>query len=330
MAIVTGSTITYGVGSAGGNREDLEDVIYELDPLETRCLSQFDHVDAKATYHEWELDALVAAAANRQIEGDSESYTSIVSPTRAGNYCQIVSKQFLVSRTQERVAKAGRKSEVVRQKKKQMKELKNDMEYAIVRNQASSAGGSATARSMGSIESWIPTTDNSGNGVRATTSASASTAAFGSGVVTAPTDGTTTGALTETKFKEALELAWSDGGDPTMILVGSTQKTAISGFAGNATKTSNIDGTMKDRYGIHASADFYVSEYGVHELVLHRHVRSSVVLCLDPEMWALAFIDQPFSETMAKTSDGTKTALRAEFTLVCRNHAANSKVVACA
>jgi hypothetical protein len=51
MAIVSGSTITYGVGSAGGNREDLEDVIYELDPLETRCLSQFDHGTANATYH---------------------------------------------------------------------------------------------------------------------------------------------------------------------------------------------------------------------------------------------------------------------------------------
>ncbi len=329
MAIVTGSTVTYGVGSAGGNKEDLEDVIYELDPLETRCLSQFDRVSAQATYHEWELDALVAPGANRQLEGDSESYTSITSPTRAGNYCQIVSKAFLVSRTQERVAKAGRKSETVRQKKKQMKELKNDMEYAIVRNQASSAGGSATARSMGSIESWIPSTDNGGNGVRATTTASASTAAFASGVVTAPTDGTTTAALTEAKFKEALELAWTDGGEASLILVGSTQKTAISAFAGNVTKNSSIDGMAKDRFGIHASADFYQSEYGTHQLVLHRHVRASVVLCLDPEMWGLAMIDEPFSEEMAKTSDGKKTALRAEFTLVCRNHGANAKVVAC-
>ena len=176
MAIVTGSTITYGVGSAGGNREDLEDVIWALDPFENYCLQNFDRVDASATYHEWELDTLVAAGTNRQIEGDAESYTSITSPTRAGNYCQIVSKQFLVSGTQEVVAKAGRKSEVMRQLKKQMRELKNDMEYALVVNQASSAGGSATARSMGSMESWIPSTDNSGNGVRATTSASASTA----------------------------------------------------------------------------------------------------------------------------------------------------------
>lgn len=329
MAIVSGSTITYGVGSAGGNREDLEDVIWELDPLETRCLTQFDRVDASATYHEWELDALVAPAANRQIEGDTASFTSIVSPTRAGNYCQISSKLFLVSGTQEVVAKAGRKSEITRQLKKQMKELKNDMEYALVTNQASSAGGSATARSLGSIESWIPTTDNSGNGVRATTTASASTAAFGSGVVTAPTDGTTTGALGETKFKEALQLAWTDGGNPTMILVGATQKTAISAFSGIASKTTQIPNN-KVRAVIQASADFYVSEYGIHELVLHRHVRSSVVLALDPDYWAVAFLRQPFSEEMARTSDGHNRAMRAEYTLVCRNANANGKVVACA
>lgn len=329
MAIVTGSTITYGVGSAGGNKEDLEDVIWELDPLDTRCLTTFDRVDAKATYHEWELDATVAPGANRQIEGDAESYTSIVSPSRAGNYLQITSKQFLVSGTQEVVAKAGRKSELARQLKKQMREMKNDIEYAIVRNQASSAGGSATARSCGSIESWIPTTDNGGNGVRATTTASASTVGFGSGVVTAPTDGTTTGALTEAKFKEALGLAWADGGDASLILVDTTQKTAISAFAGNTTKTTQIP-NAKERYGILTSADFFVSEYGVHELVLHRHVRSSVVLCLDPDMWAVAFLRAPFSEEMAKTSDGTKKAMRAEFTLVSRNASANAKVVACA
>ena len=329
MAIVTGSTITYGVGTAGGNREDLEDVIWELDPLETRVLTTFDRVDASATYHEWELDTLVAPGANRQIEGDAESYTSIASPTRAGNYCQISSKQFLVSGTQEVVAKAGRKSEIVRQLKKQMKELKNDMEYGIVTNQASSAGGSATARSMGSIESWIPTTDNSGNGVRATTTASASTAAFAAGVVAAPTDGTTTGALTEAKFKEALQLAWADGGNATFVLCNTTQKAAISAFSGIATKTTQIPNN-KVRAVIQASADFYVSEVGVHELVLHRHVRQSVVLALDPDYWAVAFLRAPFSEQMAKTSDGEKRAMRAEYTLVCRNHNANAKVVACA
>lgn len=328
MAAVSGTTQTYGVGSAGGNREDLEDIIWELDPLETYCLTNFDRTDAQATFHEWERDALVAAAANRQLEGDDGTFTSVASPTRLGNYCQISRKTFLISGTQEVVAKAGRKSEVKRQLKKQMMELKNDMEYAIVRNQTSSAGGATTARSLGSIESAIASTDNAGNGVRATTTASASTAAFAANSFTTPTDGSTTGALTEATFKEAIRLAWVDGGKPTTVLCESTQKIAISGFSGIATKYNEVKGASKAT--IIGSADMYVSEWGNHTVVLHRHVRSSVVLILDPEYWAVAFLRSPFMEELAKTGDGEKRQLLAEFTLVARNPDSSSKVAACA
>jgi hypothetical protein len=327
MAIVSNTVTSYAVGSAGGNREDLEDIIWELDPLETHCLSNFDRVDANATFHEWELDAMVAPGANIDIEGNDGTYASVTQPTRAGNYCQISSKLFLVSGTQEKVAKAGRKSDVARQLKKQMMELKNDIEYALVRNQASSAGGSATGRSLGSIESWIASTDNSGNGLRATTTASASTAAFGSNVVSAPTDGTTTGPVTEAKFKEAFQLGWQAGGTDHTVLVSATQKTNISAFTGLTTKFADVKSNGK--VTINASADVYVSEYGTHSVVLHRHVRSSVILVLDMDYWAIAFLRAPFSEDMAKTGDAQKKAIRAEYTLVSRNHKASAKVAAC-
>lgn len=329
MAIVTGTTLTYGVGSAGGNREDLEDVIHELDPLETYCMTTFDRVDANATYHEWEMDTIVAAGSNINIEGNDGAFTSIVSPTRAGNYTQIFKKEFLVSGTQEVVSKAGRKSEIMRQVKKQMKEMKNDIEYAIVRNQASSTGGSATGRSLGSIESWIASTDNSGNGVRATTTATASTAGFSGGTVSAPTDGSTTGALSESVFKGALSLAWQDGASDTVVLCESTQKTAISAFSGITTKTTQIPNTNQ-RATILASADMYISEYGFHKVILHRHIRSSVVLVLDPEYWGIAYLRKPFMEELAKTGDAHKRAIRAELTLVSRNANASAKVAACA
>jgi len=325
---LTGTTQTYGVGSAGGNREDLEDVIWELDPLESYCLTNFDRVDANATLHEWEMDVLVAAGSNINAEGLDGAFTSIVSPTRAGNYTQIFKKEFLVSGTQEVVAKAGRKSEVMRQVKKQMKELKNDMEYAIVRNQASSAGGATTGRSLGSIESWIASTDNSGNGVRATTTASSSNAGFGSGVVAAPTDGTTTGALTEAQFKLGLQLAYVQGGKDNVILAGPAQKIAISAFSGITTKQTQIPNN-NTRATILSSADMYVSEFGFHKLILHRHVRASVVLQLDPDYWAVAFLRKPFMEELAKTGDGHKRAIRSEVTLVSRNQLASAKVTAC-
>lgn len=329
MAVLTGTTISYGVGSAGGNREDLEDVIWELDPLEFYCQTNFDRVDANATFHEWEMDITVAATSNLQVEGSDGAFTSIVSPTRVGDYLQILKKEFLVSGTQEVVAKAGRKSEVQRQVKKQMKELKNDLEFNIVRNQNSSVGGATTARAFGGIESWIASTDNGGNGVRATTSASASTAAFAANVTGVVTDGTTTGAVAEATLKEALRLSWVSGGQDPVILAGSTQKTAISAFAGISTKTTYIPNDQ-ERATILASADMYVSEYGYHKVILHRHVRASIILCLDPDYWALAFLRKPFMEDLAKTGDGFKKAIRTEVTVVSRNQLASAKVAACA
>jgi predicted double-glycine peptidase len=327
MALMTGGTTSYLVGSAGGNREDLEDVIWELDPLDTYCLTNFDRVKGDATFHEHELDTLVGVTSNRQLEGDSFSATTVVSPSRVGNYMQISKKEFIITGTQEVVSKAGRKSDVKRQLKKQMKELKNDMEYALVRNQGSSAGGATTARSSGGIESWIPSTDNSGNGVKATTTASGSTAAFASNVVAAPTDGATTGAFNETAFLAALELAWTDGGNPASILMSAANKKLAAAFSGVATKTHNVEGRTKPV--IAGDVDVYVSAFGTHNFILHRHVRGNTVLCLDPTYWGVAMLRTPFMEAMAKTGDGWPHALRAEFTLVSRNHNASAKVANC-
>ena len=323
MAQVTGTTDTYRVGAAGGNREDLEDVIWDLFPDETYCLTNFDKVDANASYHEWMLDAIVAPTTNRQIEGDDASFVTVVSPTRVGNYQQISRKTFLISRTQEKVAKAGRRRESARQLTKQMRELKNEMEYAIVRNQASSAGGSGTARSTASIESWIAT-----NEVLATTTASSTTPGFSSGAVAAPTDGSTTGALTVGVLNSALQGSWSSGGQATQILVGPTQKAAIDQFTGVATRFVDVDRAAQA--SIINAANLYVSSFGRHTVRLHRHVRNSVVLCLDPDMWAISFIDKPFMEELAKTGDGKKHQMISEWGLVSRNEAASAKVVACA
>ena len=323
MAQATGTTDTFRIGSAGGNREDLEDTIWDLFAEDTWALTNLDKTKASATYHEWLTDTLASPTTNRMIEGDEFSYSTAAAPTRVGNYVQTSSKQFKISGLQDEVSKAGRKSETVREAMKKMRDLKNEMEYAIVRNQASSAGGSSTARSLASMESWIATNEQ-----LATTTSSATTPGFSSGTVVAPTDGSTTGALTETAFKTALGLAWAQGGDPNTVLVGNTQKSAIDAFAGIATR--QIDVGRAANASVINAVDLYVSSYGRHKIILHRHVRSSVVLCLDPSYWAIAFIRRPFMEKPAKTGDATNTVILTDFTLVCRNEKANAKVVACA
>lgn len=333
MAQVSGTTWTNSVAGsltmAANLREDLEDVIWELDPMDTWALSNLDRVDADREYHEWLSDQLAGATANRQIEGDDAAFATAIPAARLGNYCQIVRKTFLVSGTLEAVKKAGRTSEISRLGTKLLKEMKRDMEQAIEQNQASSTGGSGTARSAASMESWIVTVDNTnGTGVRATTTASASTTGFSGGTVAAPTDGTTTAVLTEGSLKTALSNAWTQGGDPRVILAGSGPKSLyLDTFTGIATRF--IDSSPTKQATIIGAANMYVSGFGSpHMIVLSRYMRSSVVLGIDPEYWALAYLRRPFTQPLAITGDGEKRLILSEFTLVCRNPRASTKVVA--
>jgi hypothetical protein len=326
MAIITGTTGSYSVGSAGGNREDLEDVIWDLFAEDTWCLQNLDRVSASGVFHEWMLDSLTAAAANQQLEGNNESYATLANPTRVGNQCQISDKLFLVSRTQEIVAKAGRTSEIQRNAMKKMRELKNDMEFALVRNQGSAAGTtSALTRSSAGMESWIVT-----NVTYGTSTAGATHVAFASNIQTPSTSGVSLGNLTETIFTSALELAWTQGGDPRVVLTNARQKSVINNFAGNAPKTININNRSTEQGTILGAADMYVSSFGNHTIILHRHVRNTCVLCIDPSYWAVAFLDPPFVEPYAKTSDGEKRHMAAEFCLVSRNQSASAIVDALA
>jgi hypothetical protein len=330
MAIVTGTSTTYTVTTAGGNREDLQDVIWDLYPEDSWALTNLDHETANATFHEWLQDALAAPAANRQIEGDEAEFSAYTAPTRIGNYCQVSRKTFLISGTQERVKKAGRKSDIGRQAIKQMRELKNDMEYALVRNQAGTEGGASTARSSAGMESYIGGTASSTAAtlvILTTSTASSTTAPLTSGAPAAPTD-TAAGsdaALTEAAFKLALEGAWAAGGETDVVLCNSVNKKVISGLSSVATR--NIDVGRNQEASIVAASDLYVSDWGVHKIILHRHVRTEAVMCLDTDYWAVAMLRAPFSEKLAKTGDAEKRQLLAEFCLVCRNVSANSKIV---
>jgi hypothetical protein len=338
MAIVTGTTWTHATANSltyGTNiREDVEDVIWELDPMDTWALTNFDRVKATATYHEWLSDSLAAAGANLIREGDDASFVTATPASRLGNFLQISNKTFIVSDTLEVVDKIGRAKETGRLGTKLMKELKRDMEYALVRNQASSLGANATARSSAGIESWINgggtilTAGELNNVVAATTNgASHTTPGFSGGTVAAPTDGTT-GALTVGQLNAALGGAWTDGGDPRVILVGARQKQVIDAFTGVATRF--VDVNPRKQASIVGAANMYVSSFGSpHMVTLSRYVRDSVVLCLDPDYWAVAFLRNPQVKDLAKTGDATKKLLVTEFALVARNPDASAKVVGC-
>lgn len=333
MAMLAGTTVTYGVTSAGGIREDLSDVIFDLFPEDTWCLTNFAREEASNTYTEWLAQELAAPAANVQEEGADGAFASLTAPTRYGTYCQISSKTFLVSDTLEAVTKAGRKSEIARGAIVKMRELKRDMELTMCQNQISTSGGAGTARATAGIEAWIGDATASAAGashvVLSTTTSSATTAPVTSGTAgTAPVDGgttPTTGAFVSASLNFALQGAWEDGGDPRVIMLTAKNKATLDGFTSIATRF--VDVGRAQQASINTAADIYVSDFGRHQVVMSRYMRNQVVLCLDPSYWAVRYLRRPLKRELAKTGDATKYQILTEWGLVARNYKANAKVV---
>lgn len=317
MAQVTGTFDTF---SAIGEREDLQDVIYNISPTETPFLSNASRMNATGVFHEWQTDSLAAAAANASIEGNDASFTTASPTTRVGNYCQISSKTVLVSGTLDAVDKAGRKNELSYQLAKRGKELKRDMEFILTQNQNSSAGSSAVARNLGGLESWLATNETKNTAADST----ATTPGYSSGTVASPIDGTTQTTITEANLKLAIQRAWTQGGDPKVVIAGPFNKQKISAFSGIATQYR--DNPQVGPAVIIGAADVYVSDFGEHQIIPDRFNRERTVLVLDMDYLGVAYLRPMQQKELARTGDAEKRLLLAEYTLVVKNEAASAKV----
>lgn len=316
MAQATGTTDSYDLV---GIAEDVEDIINDISPTETPFLTMLKRKKATNTLHQWQTDALAAAAANRAIEGDDSTYATASPTVMLSNYTQIAKKTVMVSGTADAVRKYGRAEEFAYQVTKKGKELKRDMEYALVRNQASSAGGSGTARSSAGVESMIA-------GNRYLTNGTGTTPGYAAGVWAAPTDGTST-AMTEGDLVSALELAWTDGGEPSTLMTNTTLKKKIGTFAGVSSYAGvSINQGRMAQGVIVGGVDLYISPFGEHKVVLNRYMRATTLLALDPAYWSLATLRGIKAEERAKTGDANRWEILTEFCLVGDNPDASAKM----
>src|SRR5438309_1826739 len=106
MSLPTNTLATY---EAFGNREDLSDVIYRIDPTDTPFMTAIEREKASAVKHEWQTQALATAdGTNKQLEGDDPSTNSTTVTVRLNNQCQISWKVARVTGTQLAVEHADR------------------------------------------------------------------------------------------------------------------------------------------------------------------------------------------------------------------------------
>ena len=312
-------TNTFATYEAIGNREDLSDVIYRIDPTETPFMSGIARETATAVNHEWQTQALAAPnGSNAQLEGDDVVADAATPTVRLGNICQISRKSAQVTGTQQSVVSAGRNNELDYQVMLKGKELKRDMETVLVgTNQAKAAGDDSTARKTASILSWIKSNTVKGGG-----SAADPSAANGTGT---RTDGTQV-AFTEARLKDVLSKCWTAGGNPGTIMVGAFNKQVFSTFTGRATPTEDAKSKK-----IVAAVDAYESDFGRLKVVANRFQRARDVLVLEMDKWAMAPLKgrNMLSIPLARTGDSERRAVVTEYALVARNEKASGGVFDC-
>ena len=265
MAIPTNTYTVHDTSSTrGGLREDLSDMIYTISPTDTPLMSTLAKSKATAVYHEWQTDSLAAATtANALVEGDDAVATTSSPTFRIGNYTQIVGKTIQVSGTLEAVDKAGRKSEKAYQLAKASSEIKRDIEAILFANQGKAAGSSTTARTMGTMLSWL----KSNTSFDATSGADPTTAG-----TSTRTDGNTR-TFTETILKEIIREAYINGGNPKVLYVPPIGKQKVSTFAGIAEQRYQAPSDAPTT--IIGAADVYLSDKLGTSVTLHWKVYKS-------------------------------------------------------
>lgn len=308
MAIPTNAFTSY---AAVGNREDLSDFIYDISRTDYPFQSMAGKEKISATLTEWQTDVLAAADdTNAVLEGDEATNDAVTPTVRVGNYAQTSDKVVVISTIQNSaVDKAGRKRELAREIYKRSSELKRDIEAILTRNQAAVAGNATTARKLRSLEAWY--TSNTSRGA---TGANGSTS-------TAATDGTQRN-LSETLIKTAMQTAATNGGKPSVLMVGPVNRVNVSSqISGGATKYDKTEDSK-----IFGSVKLYETDFGELKVVTNFFQRDRTAHLLDPKMVAVGTLEGFQSQDLATTGLTVKKQIWCTYTLIMKNQAAHAVV----
>lgn len=318
---------TYNIGFAAGsgNREDLLDVVVNIDPWDTPLFTASPKTTANHTTHEWLTDTLAATASGSgagSVEGAAFASSSATSArTRQSNWTMIFRKNIDVSQTQRAVMPAGVSDEYAYQIGKGLKELARNVEVvAFEAAGATATGATGTVRVMKSLQDFITTASNAFH--------CDSTAIGGLGGSTA-----TACLLAAGPFNGFLEQIYEDGGDPDAIYVGARAKRRISSaFTGVSGLAQNLAANDKS---IQNSVDFYDSDFGRKRIILDRWVPqggtgtnvAGQVFAIETGMVRFAFL-RPFKHVpLPPDGDSARGMVLGELTLEVGNANALGRLI---
>ena len=317
MAKIAGVYTTY---QAVGNREDLSNAIYNIDPFDTPVMSAIRRRNVKNRLFDWQTENLPLVNATNALEEGFLLVNKPAQPTiRQNNVTQISERDATVSGSQEESDAAGKGSEMAHQMAMASKVLKSDLEVMMCSRQPRVDGSDAgVARVTEGISHWLGRAlDRSGGAAGAIAPGTS---------VTPPVGGLSTGAfpaptavqLTEQMVGDAMQKAYSNGASPTLFIVPPGPKRTISTFTGRSTSQVLVGKTE-----VVSTVDVIATDFGRIKCVPSRWLPPDVGLLIDPDYIAVAFFRSFRQYLMARTGDAESRMIVVEWGVEMRNSLAN-------
>lgn len=325
MAVPSNTEQTYGLTNI---REDLSDLVYNVDPFKTPIFNTAKKAEAKQTFHEWDMDALAAQNLNNAaVEGDNPTNIALTATARVGNRTQISTKTIQLSGTSQAVIAAGGTNKMGYQLAKKSKELKRDIEGIITNNAAQAAGNATTARVSAGLPAWLQQntvfqTGGTPSGANPTGVTAIGSSNFGNGTTTR-TYNSVHAAVTETMVKSVLQKIYSSSGDsPEYGFCSPVNKQNISTFTGPGTRFIEVEDKT-----LMTAVDVYQSDFGDVKIVPDIFLATSGdIYFIQPNYLKCAYL-RPFQVIpLAKTGDSDQKEMLVEYTLVVANEHAHGAI----
>jgi hypothetical protein len=293
---------TYQTYQQIGIAEDISEVITNLSPRKTPFQSAVGSEKVTQPLFQWQEDSLRAVAVNSAVEGADASFITVVPTVMRNNYTQIFTEAVQVSDRADIVKTHGRKKEFAYQMAKSAAQVKRDLEHAFVGTAGTkSAGNSSTASTMAGVQQQLDSTTVSYMGAAT--------------------------ALTEAGLVAALQVAFTNGAEPTRIHVTPSNSVVLAAFASAAGRYRTITGPNDKSTTLVNVVNLYVSPFGEQKVEINRFQKAKNTLIFEPDMWTKATLRPWERKALAKTGDSTKAMILGEFSLKHKNFFASAAVI---
>lgn len=282
---------------SGGLRQDLLNVMTLVSKFRTPLVNKLKHVAAKDRIHNFTYAQIVGSGANN-INAQVENFTIVTNAaqayTQAYNWTQIIAWPFNVSRTQTKVDYAGVSNYIAGQTEIALQNVAMDLETSLIQATGNS-GTSAAGRVMKGLLAWATATTATGSSTAFNTSA---------GVAI---------------LEPFLQAIWEQGNlcTPDTLIVNAAQKAGVDSWSTPVTRWIDAkDNKLSYMINVYQSS---FSAAGGLEIMIDQAMPALSVVAMNADGLAIAYLDKPHVEELAKTTDGFQYNVVTECTLEVKN-----------